>query len=78
MLNDKGQKIVEAPPSTPVEVVGFTDIPEAGEAFIVVSEEKMARPKIPMHEITMARIAKNPMVLAKRSSERYMESNHWS
>jgi translation initiation factor IF-2 len=43
MLNDKGQKIEEAPPSTPVEVVGFTDIPEAGEAFIVVSEERMAK-----------------------------------
>jgi translation initiation factor IF-2 len=43
MLNDKGRKIEEAPPSTPVEVVGFTDIPEAGEAFIVVSEERMAK-----------------------------------
>jgi translation initiation factor IF-2 len=43
MLNDKGKKIEEAPPSTPVEVVGFTDIPEAGEAFIVVSEERMAK-----------------------------------
>ena len=43
MLNDKGQKIEEARPSTPVEVVGFTDIPEAGETFIVVSEERMAK-----------------------------------
>jgi translation initiation factor IF-2 len=43
MLNDKGQKIEEAGPSTPVEVVGFTDIPQAGETFIVVSEERMAK-----------------------------------
>ena len=43
MLNDRGQKIGEAPPSTPVEVVGFTDVPEAGETFIVVSEERMAK-----------------------------------
>ncbi len=43
MLNDKGQKIEEARPSVPVEVVGFTDVPEAGESFIVVSEERMAR-----------------------------------
>ena len=43
MLNDKGQKIEEAGPSTPVEVVGFTDVPEAGETFIVVSEERMAK-----------------------------------
>jgi translation initiation factor IF-2 len=48
MLNDKGQKIVVAAPSTPVEVVGFTDIPEAGEAFIVVSEERMAK-QISLH-----------------------------
>jgi translation initiation factor IF-2 len=43
MLNDKGQKVEEVHPSTPVEVVGFTDIPEAGETFIVVSEERMAK-----------------------------------
>jgi len=43
MLNDKGQKIERATPSTPVEVVGFTDVPEAGDPFIVVSEERMAK-----------------------------------
>lgn len=43
MLNDKGQKMEEALPSTPVEVVGFTDVPEAGEVFIVVSDERMAK-----------------------------------
>jgi translation initiation factor IF-2 len=43
MLNDKGQKIEETGPSTPVEVVGFADVPEAGETFIVVPEERMAK-----------------------------------
>jgi translation initiation factor IF-2 len=43
MLDDKGQRIDEARPSTPVEVVGFTDIPEAGETFIGVSDERMAK-----------------------------------
>jgi len=43
MLNDRGLKIEEARPSSPVEVVGFTDVPEAGETFIVVSEERMAK-----------------------------------
>jgi translation initiation factor IF-2 len=43
MLNDKGQRIEEARPSIPVEVVGFNDVPEAGESFIVVSEERMAK-----------------------------------
>ena len=43
MLNHKGQKIEKTGPSTPVEVVGFTDVPEAGDPFIVVSEERMAK-----------------------------------
>ncbi len=43
MLNDKGQKIEKAEPSTPVEVLGFTEIPDAGEAFIVVNEERTAK-----------------------------------
>jgi translation initiation factor IF-2 len=43
MLNDRGQKIAETRPSIPVEVVGFTDVPEAGGTFIVVSEERMAK-----------------------------------
>jgi translation initiation factor IF-2 len=43
MLNDKGQKMEGARPSMPVEVIGFTDVPEAGDPFIVVSEERMAK-----------------------------------
>jgi translation initiation factor IF-2 len=43
MLDENGKKIEEACPSTPVEVVGFADVPEAGEMFIVVSEERMAK-----------------------------------
>jgi translation initiation factor IF-2 len=43
MLNDKGQKMERARPSVPVEVIGFTDVPEAGDPFIVVSEERMAK-----------------------------------
>ncbi len=43
MLNDRGQKIEEAKPSIPVEVVGFNDIPEAGDPFIVVPEERVAK-----------------------------------
>jgi translation initiation factor IF-2 len=43
MLNDKGHKIDSAGPSSPVEVLGFTDVPDAGEPFIVVQDERMAR-----------------------------------
>lgn len=43
MHNDKGTKIDAAGPSIPVEVVGFVDVPAAGEIFIVASDERMAK-----------------------------------
>ena len=43
MRNDKGQKIKKAGPSTPVEVMGLTNIPEAGDTFYEVKDEKMAK-----------------------------------
>lgn len=43
MLDDKGRKIKEAGPSLPVEVQGLSGVPSAGDEFIVVTDEKMAR-----------------------------------
>ena len=43
MLNDKGQNITEAPPSTPVELLGLDGVPDAGELFNVVTDEKDAK-----------------------------------
>ena len=43
MRNDKGQKIKKAGPSTPVEVMGLTNVPEAGDTFYEVKDEKMAK-----------------------------------
>ena len=43
MKNDKGQNVKEAGPSTPVEVMGLTDLPEAGDTFYEVKNEKMAK-----------------------------------
>ena len=43
MLDDKGRKIKEAGPSIPVEVQGLSGVPSAGDEFIVVTDEKMAR-----------------------------------
>jgi translation initiation factor IF-2 len=48
MLNDRGYKIEDAPPSIPVEVVGFSDVPEAGGTFIVIPDERLAR-QISLH-----------------------------
>jgi len=43
MLNDLGQRVAAAGPSTPVEVLGLGGVPLAGEPFKVVAEEKEAR-----------------------------------
>ena len=43
MINDKGQRVEEAGPSTPVEILGLGDVPEAGEIFVVSDTEKEAR-----------------------------------
>lgn len=43
LFNDKGKKIDKAGPATPVEVLGLPGVPEAGDEFIVVSDERKAR-----------------------------------
>ncbi len=43
MLDDHGKMIKEASPSTPVEIMGFVDIPHVGDKFRVMKDEKKAR-----------------------------------
>ncbi len=43
MSDDRGQKLKEAGPSTPVEIFGLQDVPNAGDEFAVVESEKDAR-----------------------------------
>ena len=43
LINDKGENIKNAPPSTPVEVLGFDSNPMAGDDFIAVESESIAR-----------------------------------
>ncbi len=43
MMSDDSRRIKEAAPSTPVEVLGFTGVPEAGDLFFVIDSEKDAR-----------------------------------
>lgn len=43
MTNDKGMDITEAGPSTPVEITGLGEVPDAGDTFNAVADEKLAR-----------------------------------
>jgi translation initiation factor IF-2 len=43
MVNDSGRRIKEAGPSTPVEITGLNDVPQAGDRFMVFEDEKKAR-----------------------------------
>ena len=43
MINDLGQKVEIAPPSSPVEILGLQGVPQAGDSFIAVADESKAR-----------------------------------
>ena len=43
MLNDQGQKVEEVSPGMPVEVQGFSGVPEAGDEFLVLEDERKAK-----------------------------------
>ena len=43
MVNDRGQRIERAEPSRPVEILGLSSMPEAGEIFMVAADDKAAR-----------------------------------
>ena len=43
MFDERGNKVFEAPPSTPVQVLGFEGAPQAGDTFVAVESERAAR-----------------------------------
>ena len=43
MVNDKGQQVKTAGPGVPVEIIGLSEVPEAGDSFAAVEDERMAR-----------------------------------
>ena len=43
MVDDKGRRVKEAGPSTPVEILGLSDVPSAGEVFVVHENDKSAK-----------------------------------
>ncbi len=73
MLDDLGNVVTEAGPSTPVQVLGLTSVPGAGDSFLVVSEDRTAR------QIAQTRQARERNALlaknrVKRSLEDFLES----
>ncbi|MDI6800977.1 MAG: translation initiation factor IF-2 [Thermodesulfovibrionales bacterium] len=52
LINDAGEKINEAGPSVPVEVIGFSEVPNAGDVFVCVEDERRAR------QVALARLHK--------------------
>ena len=43
MVNDRGERVKSAGPSTPVEVIGFNDVPSAGDAISAVDDDRLSR-----------------------------------
>ncbi len=43
MINDRGQRVQGAPPSTPIEILGLSGVPQAGEKFFVAKDERKTR-----------------------------------
>ncbi|MCY9531229.1 translation initiation factor IF-2 [Paenibacillus jamilae] len=43
MVNDRGRRLKEAGPSTPIEITGLTDVPQAGDMFVAFDDERKAR-----------------------------------
>ena len=65
MINDKGQRVSEAGPSTPVEISGLSEVPSAGDVFNAVADERMARE---LAEERRVAASKNAMPGAKKVS----------
>jgi translation initiation factor IF-2 len=64
MVDEHGEDVVEALPSRPVQVIGFTSVPGAGDNLLVVEEDRIAR------QIADRRSARKRNALAARSRKR--------
>ncbi len=51
MFNDAGKRIKKAEPATPVKILGLSDVPQAGDAFRVVTNEREARALVQQRQL---------------------------
>ncbi|MBQ6594187.1 MAG: translation initiation factor IF-2 [Clostridia bacterium] len=63
MVNDRGERVKSAGPSDPVEVIGFNDVPEAGEVLNAVDDDKLSR------QVAEERKAKQRVALIKEQQQ---------
>ena len=67
IIDDKGKNINEAPPSTPVEILGINGAAKAGDDFIVVDNEKEAK-SLSENRAQESKDGKNPLTFASQDS----------
>ena len=67
IINDKGKNINEAPPSTPVEILGINGAAKAGDDFIVLDNEKEAK-TLSENRAQESKDGKNPLTFATQDS----------
>ncbi len=67
IINDKGKNIGEAPPSTPVEILGINGAAKAGDDFIVLDSEKEAK-TLSENRAQESKDGKNPLTFATQDS----------
>ncbi|MGA2774536.1 MAG: translation initiation factor IF-2 [Candidatus Omnitrophota bacterium] len=70
MFNDHGQSVTSAGPGFPVEVLGISGVPEAGEQFFVIADEKEAK------ELAQARLEKERQQQVKTAKKISLEDLH--
>jgi translation initiation factor IF-2 len=70
MLDDRGRPVAEAPPATPVEVLGLEDVPQAGDRFLVIEDTGKAR------QIALHRQAKQREAALAKSARLTLEQLH--
>ncbi|HIJ94851.1 MAG TPA: translation initiation factor IF-2 [Desulfuromonadales bacterium] len=56
MQNDRGEKVLEAGPSMPVELVGLSGVPDAGDVFVAMKDEKQAKEIATLRQIKMREV----------------------
>ena len=70
MFNDRGQSVTSAAPGFPVEILGISGVPEAGEQFFVIADEKQAK------DLAASRLAKEKQQQIKTAKKISLEDLH--